>query len=69
MKGKNQIDGQERSRLRGLFERQDQDETRLTPGYQTHEQLWVVAKRLPSDYEPWGQVDRGWHGDCSCGCR
>jgi len=35
----------------------------------THEHLWSIVKKLPSDFEPYGQrtnEKRG--GDCSCGC-
>ena len=35
-----------------------------------HEQLWVVAKKLPTDFEPWGKRSDDERGaDCSCGCR
>ncbi len=39
----------------------------------THELLWDVCKRLPSDYEPYGDADRDVAaeadlGDCSSGC-
>ena len=39
----------------------------------THERLWDVCKRLPSDYEPYGDADRDVAaeadlGDCSSGC-
>jgi len=37
----------------------------------THEHLWTLVKRLPSDFEPYGQRDREEDEgpDCSCGCR
>jgi PemK-like, MazF-like toxin of type II toxin-antitoxin system len=37
----------------------------------SHELLWTLAKRLPSDFEPYGQRDRedDWGPDCSCGCK
>ena len=33
--------------------------------------LWRVCKKLPSDFEPYGEQEReGEHWqDCSCGCR
>lgn len=34
-----------------------------------HERLWQLARKLPSDFEPYGQrpdEERG--ADCSCGC-
>jgi len=36
----------------------------------THEELWRIVKKLPSDFEPWGQRDRDadYGPDCSCGC-
>lgn len=33
-----------------------------------HERLWKVARRLDSDYEPYGKAERD-GSDCSCGCR
>lgn len=33
-----------------------------------HEHLWSICKRLPSDYEPYGEQDRD-NGDCSSGCK
>ena len=37
----------------------------------THEELWRIAQKLPSDFEPYGNRDRDADGgpDCSCGCR
>ncbi len=40
----------------------------------THDQLWAACKKLPGDYDPWGDVTRWEHGDqaypdCSTGCR
>ncbi len=39
----------------------------------THEQLWAVCKRLPTDFDPYGQQDReaayeAGASDCSSGC-
>jgi hypothetical protein len=36
-----------------------------------HEKLLLIVKRLPSDFEPWGEHSRSedWGPDCSCGCR
>jgi hypothetical protein len=35
----------------------------------THEELWAVCKKLPSDFEPYGERSREIGGpDCSCGC-
>ena len=36
-----------------------------------HEPLLRIVKRLPSDFEPWGDRSRGedFGPDCSCGCR
>ena len=37
----------------------------------THEELWRIAQKLPSDFEPYGERDRDadYGPDCSCGCR
>jgi len=37
----------------------------------THDELHGILRRLPSDFEPWGQRSRenDWGPDCSCGCR
>ena len=37
----------------------------------THEELWRIAKKLPSDFDPYGQRGRDADPgpDCSCGCR
>ncbi len=37
-------------------------------GKRSHEALWKIVKKLPSDFEPWGKRERE-GGDCSCGCR
>jgi hypothetical protein len=36
-----------------------------------HEHLLAIVRKLPTDFEPWGQRDRDaeWGPDCSCGCR
>ena len=38
-----------------------------------HEQLFDIAKRMPTDFEPWGQRSRTGDAltqpDCSCECR
>jgi len=36
-----------------------------------HEVLLLIVRRLPSDFEPWGERSRSedWGPDCSCGCR
>jgi hypothetical protein len=57
------------TRIRRIWKTQKVEEIRLTPGHQTHEQLWQIAIKLPSDYEPYGQASRGGFSDCSCGCR
>jgi|ERR1035437_8744893 hypothetical protein len=55
--------------VRALPDRQDADELKVMPGYQTHEQLFQVLKELPTDYAPYGKMERRDLGDCSCGCR
>jgi hypothetical protein len=39
----------------------------LEPGQ--HEQLWQIAIKLPTDFEPYGRTKRDGSSDCSCGCR
>jgi hypothetical protein len=36
-----------------------------------HEQLMQIVKKLPGDFEPYGERSRtnDWGPDCSCGCR
>ncbi|MBU4200917.1 MAG: DUF3027 domain-containing protein [Verrucomicrobia bacterium] len=36
-----------------------------------HDRLWKLARKLPSDFEPYGKRDRDTDcgPDCSCGCR
>lgn len=36
-----------------------------------HQHLLEIVKKLPSDFEPYGERDReaAWGPDCSCGCR
>ena len=69
MKERSQIEKRERTRIRQLSRRQGAEETRVMPGFQTHEHLFQIAKMLPTDYEPYGQKDRENFSDCSCGCR
>jgi hypothetical protein len=55
---------------RGIWEPREPNDAPLTPG--SHEQLWQIVVKLPTDFEPWGQRDRdavNVFGDCSCGCR
>lgn len=33
-----------------------------------HEQLLAIMKKLPSDFQPWGERERD-GSDCSCGCK
>jgi hypothetical protein len=35
----------------------------------THQQLWTVCERKPSDLEPYGQRRRWAATDCSAGCK
>jgi mRNA interferase MazF len=37
----------------------------------SHEQLWALVKKLPTDFEPYGTRSRehDWGSDCSCGCK
>jgi hypothetical protein len=51
---------------RGIWEPRDPNDPPLTPG--SHEQLWQIAIKLPTDYEPYGQMKRESIVDCSCGC-
>ena len=61
-----------RKRFRHMLSLRPKRELRLTPGIQTHEALWVVAKKLPTDFEPYGKRKRSddvIQGDCSSNCR
>jgi hypothetical protein len=69
MREPNQSEKRERARIRRLSKRQVADEVHVMPGYQTHEPLFQIAKMLPTDYQPYGQMDRENFADCSCGCR
>ena len=52
---------------RPIWQRRNANDAPLTPG--SHEQLWQIATRLPTDFEPYGQRKRDVVGDCSCSCR
>jgi hypothetical protein len=41
-----------RKRIRRISNLRTKQDLRLSPGFQTHEALWVVANRLPTDFEP-----------------
>lgn len=36
-----------------------------------NDHLWTVVRKLPSDFEPYGERSReaDWGPDCSCGCK
>jgi len=64
--------GQWRKRIRRICGLRCKRELRLTPGFQSHEALWKVTKKLPTDFEPYGKRERSnrtIQPDCSCGCR
>jgi hypothetical protein len=52
---------------RPIWKLRNADEPPLMPG--SHEQLWQIAVKLPTDFEPYGQRKRESVGDCSCSCR
>jgi len=52
---------------RDPWEPLDPGEPPLEPG--SHEQLWQIVTRLPTDFKPYGQRVRDVVGDCSCECR
>jgi hypothetical protein len=51
---------------RRIWKLREPNDAPLTPGQ--HEQLWQIAIRLPTDYEPYGQRKRDVVADCSCSC-
>ena len=69
MKERNQSEEQERRRIRWVSKRQSASEVQVTPGYQTHEQLWQIVRKLPTDSEPYGKMKRETSCDCSGSCR
>jgi len=69
MKKRSESEKKERTRIRGILKRQSVSEICASPGYQTHEQLWQIVRKLPTDFVPYGQVTREMICDCSCGCR
>jgi hypothetical protein len=50
---------------RGIWEPGEPNDAPLTPS--SHAQLWQIAIKLPTDYEPYGQMKRV-SGYRSCGC-
>jgi hypothetical protein len=52
---------------RNIWEPRDPNAPPLKPG--SHEQLWQIVIRLPTDFEPYGQRKREGVCDCSCGCQ
>jgi hypothetical protein len=52
---------------RNIWEPRDPSDPPLKPG--SHAQLWQIAIKLPTDYEPYGQMKRDSFADCSGGCR
>lgn len=71
---KQRRDDKERSRkkrIRRILGLRSKRELRLTPGFQSHEGLWAVAKKLPTDFTPYGKRKRSdgpIYEDC-CNCR
>ena len=55
MTQRSHIDQMEHDRLCKLADKQDADEIRVMPGFQTQEHLLEIVKRLPTDVEPWGK--------------
>jgi hypothetical protein len=61
----------EQARMKRLRTMRSKRELRLTPGFQTHEHLLKIIRKLPSDFAPYGNRTRTTqrNSDCSCGCR
>jgi|ERR1700677_3019793 hypothetical protein len=49
------------------WEPRDPNDPPLEPG--SHEQLWQISVRFPTDCEPYGQRKRDGGSDCSGSCR
>ncbi len=61
-----------RNRIRHISAHRTKRELRLTPGFQTHEALWVVTTKVPTKFQPYRErkrSDGAIAGDCSCNCR
>jgi hypothetical protein len=56
-------DGEAKKSKRDIWEPRGPNDPPLTPG--CHEQLWQIASRLPTDFEPYGQRVRDGVCDCS----
>jgi hypothetical protein len=69
MKESIQSEKQEHRRIRRILKSQSVREILVKPGYQSHEHLWQIVTKLPTDFEPYGQVKRETICDCSSGCR
>ena len=42
-----------RNRIRHISAHRTKRELRLTPGFQSHEALWAVTKKVPTEFEPY----------------
>jgi hypothetical protein len=72
MKINNDEKRKRKKRIRRILGLRSKREFRLKPGFQSHEALWAVAKKLPTDFEPYGERRRSdgtIHTDCSGNCR
>ena len=70
--GRDDKERRRKKRIRRILGLRSKRELRLTPGFQSHEALWAVAKKLPTDFEPYGKrkpSDGPIYEDCSCNCR
>jgi hypothetical protein len=71
MKQRTNQEKQRRNQIHRISALRSRRELRLNLGFQRHEDLWKVGKKLPTDFEPYGKRKREgmkWQ-DCSCGCR
>jgi hypothetical protein len=57
----------EHARVVQMLKSQSQAELRSTPGFQEHEQLRIIVRKLATDFQPYKNLQRDVLVDCSSG--